>query len=120
MDLSRLLENKKLRSLQQEFNEEAWSDFHDKNINTQDEFYEYIHQWIDNAVMYYSECDAILEGNSEYHYDEHELWGKPENVSQAAYACLYDYLMNHTDLVSWCDMEDALIEAELNDIEGQW
>ena len=50
------------------------------------------------------------KGNSEYHYLEHDLYGKPENISQAAYACLYDYLMDSPDTVTWEQMEIVLNE----------
>jgi len=29
---------------------------------------------------------------------------------------LYDYLMDHTDLVSWCDMEEALDEIDIENV----
>ena len=110
MDLSRSLENNKLRDIQQEIVDGLWYDFHGGNINDQDEFYEYFHQAIENGVIYYSDCEAILKGNWEYHYEEHELWGKPKNIMQAAYACLYDYIINHPDMIAWSDMEEVLTE----------
>ena len=104
--------NKKLIDLQEDFNENAWNDFHNGDINTDDDFYDYMHQYIENAIIYYKDCDAILENNSDYHYHEHDLWGRPDNITQAAYACLYDYLTENDDTVVWSQMEEVLNEAE--------
>ena len=103
--------NKKLIDLQEDFNENAWNDFHGGDINTDDDFYDYMHQYIENAIIYYKDCDAILENNSDYHYHEHDLWGRPDNITQAAYACLYDYLTENDDTVVWSQMEEVLNEA---------
>ena len=103
--------NKKLIDLQEDFNENAWNDFHGGDINTDDDFYDYMHQYIENAIIYHKDCDAILENNSDYHYHEHDLWGRPDNISQAAYACLYDYLTENDDTVVWSQMEEVLNEA---------
>ena len=108
MELYRAIENKKLIDLQQEFTDAAWYDFHNKNINDQDDFYNYFHEYIDNAVIYKSECEEILKGNSEYSYEDHDLFGRPNNVEQAAYGCLYDYLMEHPDTVTFAEMEEVL------------
>lgn len=104
--------NKKLIELQEGFNEDAWNDFHASDIYDSDDLYEYMHQYIENSVIYWAECDAILENNSEYHYNEHDLWGKPATIYQAAYACLYDYLTESDDTVVWSQMEEVLNEAE--------
>ena len=48
--------------------------------------------------------------HSEYNYNEHELWGRPENITQAAYACLYDYIMDHPDTITFDELEKALNE----------
>lgn len=70
-------------------------------------------------MIYTYECEAILENNSEYHYLDHELWGRPENIAQAAYACLYDYIQDSEDIVTWSDMEEALAEAEINTLQDK-
>ena len=111
MELYLSLQNKKLIELQQDFNEEAWNDFHNANINTQDDFYDYFHTFIDNAVIYTSDCELILAGNSEYNYDSHDVFGRPNSIEQAAYSCLYDYIMHHDDTVTWEEMEHVLNEA---------
>jgi len=110
MELYRKLENTKLYEIDQSFSEDAWHAFHNGDINNQDDFYDFFHEWIDNAVIYTSDCEAILGGNSEYHYLEHDIYGRPENISQAAYACLYDYLYFSPDTVTFADMETVLNE----------
>lgn len=103
--------NKELNSLQEDFNNEVWNDFHGGEINSHDDFYEYLHNYIDTAVIYYNNCNAILEDNSDYHYLEHDLFSRPNNITQAAYACLYDYLTEHDDTVVWSQLEEVLNEG---------
>ena len=107
-----MTQNTELTELQQEFNENAWNDFHGGDINNSDDFYDYLHQYIDNAVIYTRNCELILVNNSDYHYHEHDLWGRPNNINQAAYACLYDYLTENDDTVVWSEMEEVLNEAK--------
>lgn len=110
MNLYRLLENTKLREMDTKLSEYLWHEFHASNINDQDEFYDLLHEWIDNQVIYTSDCEAILENNSEYHYEDHDLYGRPNNIMQAAFACLYDYIMESPDTVTFADMEELLNE----------
>ena len=110
MSLKFSLQNTKLFEMDQSFSEDAWHAFHQGDINNQDDFYDYFHEWIDNAVIYTHDCEGILEGNSEYHYLEHDVYGRPENIAQAAFACLYDYLMDSPDTVTFDEMEKELKE----------
>lgn len=112
MNLYRLLENTKLREMDAELSIYLWHEFHSGTLKDQDDFYELLHEWLDNQVIYTSDCEAILEGNSEYHYEDHDLWGRPDNIMQAAYACLYDYIMDSPNVVTFADMEEALTETE--------
>tara|TARA_S200002703_G_scaffold23144_3_gene19926 strand:+ start:364 stop:720 length:357 start_codon:yes stop_codon:yes gene_type:complete len=100
--------NRKLHNLLEDFQDSVWHDFHDSDINSQDDFYEYLHNFIDNAVIYTYECEEILEGNSDYHYLEHDIYSRPTNIAQAAYACLYDYLQEEGCLSIWNEMEEVL------------
>jgi hypothetical protein len=111
MDLYLKLENNELRNLHENFRDEIWLAFHQGEINDQDEFYTYFHEYIDNAVIYTSQCELILINNSEYHYEDHDLYSRPNNIHQAAYACLHDYLMDHVDTPNWEQMETELNEA---------
>ena len=112
MELYRTLQNTKLTGMEQELSDEIWDLFHKGEINDQDDFYTLFHEWIDNQVIYYSDCEAILENNSDYHYNEHELWGRPENICEAAYACLYDYIMDNPDVVTFDELEKELNKTE--------
>jgi len=112
MQLHKALENKKLYEIDQSFSEDAWHAFHQADINSQDDFYDFFHEWIDNACIYTSDCEAILESNMEYCFNEHDVYGQPNNVAQAAFACLYDYLMDSPDTVTWAEMEHVLHEAD--------
>ena len=111
MTLAQSISNNKLRDLQENFNEEAWELFHNGTINNEDDFHEYFMDYINNSIIYYSDCDAILEGNSEYHYDDHDVWGKPSDATQAAGSCLYDFLQESDDSVCWSELEAVLNEA---------
>ena len=111
MTLAESISNKALRDLQENFNEEAWELFHNGTINNEDDFHEYFMDYINNSIIYYSDCDAILDGNSEYHYDEHDVWGRPSNSTQAAGSCLYDFLQESDDSVCWSELEAVLNES---------
>ena len=111
MDLYLSIQNKELVDIHEEFTGEVWLAFHQGEINDQDEFYNYLHEYIDNAVIYTDSCEAILNGNSEYHYEDHDLYGRPNNISQASFACLYDYITDHIDTPTWEQMETVLNEA---------
>ena len=63
MDLYLSLENNELRNLHENFRDEVWLAFHQGEVNDQDEFYNYLHEYIDSAVIYTSDCEAILSGN---------------------------------------------------------
>lgn len=111
MSLKFSLQNTKLFEMDQSFSEDAWHAFHNGDIDNQDDFYDFFHEWIDNAVIYTNDCEAILENNSEYHYNEHDVYGRPDNIAQAAYACLYDYLMDSPDMVTYDEMEQTKKET---------
>ena len=105
------ISNKALRDLQENFNEEAWELFHNGTINNEDEFHEYFMDYINTSIIYYSDCDEILKGNSEFHYLDHDVWGRPDNATQAAGSCLYDFLQESDDSVCWSELEAVLNEA---------
>ena len=95
----------------QDFNEHAWHDFHEANINNQDDFYDYFTQWIDNKVTYTFEARSICDNLDADIFAEHEF-GRAENWSQAGYNTLYDCLMDHDDTVTWSEMEHILNESQ--------
>ena len=91
----------------QDFNEDAWYDFHEGAINDQDDFYEYFTQWIDNKVIYNSDAKNICDNLNYDIFAEHEF-GRSKGWSQAGYNALYDCLINHNNTVTWAEMEDLL------------
>jgi len=91
----------------QDFNEDAWYDFHEGAINNQDDFYEYFTQWIDNKVIYNSDAKNICDNLNYDVFAEHEF-GRSKGWSQAGYNALYDCLIDHNDTVTWAEMEDTL------------
>ncbi len=95
----------------QDFNEDAWHDFHEANINDQDDFYEYFTQWIENKVTYTFDAKNICDNLDADIFAEHEF-GRAENWSQAGYNALYDCLMDHDDTVTWDEMEHVLNESQ--------
>jgi hypothetical protein len=94
----------------QDFNDHAWDDFHEANINNQDDFYDYFTQWIENKVTYTFEARDICDNLEADVFAEHEF-GRAENWSQAGYNALYDCLMDHDDTVTWSEMEHILNES---------
>ena len=94
----------------QDFNDDAWYDFHEANINNQDDFYDYFTQWIENKVTYTFDAKNICDNLDADIFAEHEF-GRAENWSQAGYNGLYDCLMDHDDTVTWSEMEHILNES---------
>lgn len=107
--------NKKLSGMENDIADELWYAFHGGDINNSEDFYEYIHEWIDNQVIYTYDCEKILKQNMEYCFDEHDIYGRPENIHQAAYACLYDYIIESDVFDIWEDMEATLAGVEIRD-----
>lgn len=102
------LENEKLKDLLKNFNNKLWNDFRNGKINDLDEYYTNKHEFEDNSCQNTDDCKDILYGNSEYLNLKHFIFGIPSNYSQAAYCCLYDYLNDHPDTVTWEQMENSL------------
>ena len=94
----------------QDFNEDAWHDFHEANINDQDDFYDYFTQWIENKVTYTFDAKNICDNLDADIFAEHEF-GRAENWTQAGYNALYDCLIDHDDTVTWDEMEHVLNES---------
>ena len=97
----------------QDFNEDAWHDFHEANINDQDDFYDYLTQWIDNKVTYTSDARSICDNLEADVFAEHDLYGRADCWGQAGYNALYDCLVDHDDTVTWADMRHEQLKAEI-------
>lgn len=103
--------NNEADKLVHEFNDEAWYAFHHGEINNDDDFYNFQHNWIETKVIYTSECKEICSNLDYDIFHEHDLFGKAENWSQAAYCAIYDLFNEHADLVKWDEMEEVLKES---------
>ena len=56
-----------------------------------DSVWEYIHHEIDSAVMYYTDCVAIVLALQFWDWEENEF-GRIDNISQLAWVALYDFV----------------------------
>ena len=87
-----------------EFNDDMWLLWHDGTIDDDDDFYNQKHEWIDNKVIYTYECKKICDELDYDIFEDHDLFGKAENWSQAAFAALYDLLNEHDDALTYDEM----------------
>jgi len=88
-----------------EFNDDMWLMYHDGTIDNDDDFHDQQHQWIDNKVIYTYESKQICDALDYDIFEEHEVFGKAENWSQAAYAAIYDLLNDHNDALTYDKMK---------------
>jgi len=95
-----------------DFNEEMWNLYHNGTIDNHDDFYNQKHEWIDNKVIYTHESKQICDALDYDIFEEHDIYGKANNWSQAAYAALYDLLNDHNDALTYDEMK--LQEEEAN------
>lgn len=87
-----------------EFNDDMWLLWHDGTIDNDDDFYNQKHEWIDNKVIYTYEARKICDELDYDVFQDHDLFGKAENWSQAAFAALYDLLNEHDDALTYDEM----------------
>ena len=88
-----------------EFNDDMWYLYHNGTIDNSDDFYNQKHEWIDNKVIYTYECKKICDALDYDIFEEHTVFGKANNWSQAAFAALYDLLNDHNDALTFNEME---------------
>lgn len=88
-----------------EFNDDMWLMYHDGTIDNENDFWEQKHQWIDNKVIYTYESKQICDALEYDIFEDHDIFGKAENWSQAAYAAIYDLLNNHNDALTYEEMK---------------
>ena len=77
------------------YKEENWyNDIIDRLLSHkdmhQDQFYDLLHEEIDNMVIYNSDSHRIVDDLNYDVFQEHDVFGRADNISQAAYAALYD------------------------------
>tara|TARA_B100000212_G_C27273712_1_gene489956 strand:+ start:260 stop:568 length:309 start_codon:yes stop_codon:yes gene_type:complete len=88
-----------------EFNDDMWLMYHDGTVDDEDDFYNEMHEWIENKVIYTYECKKICDELDYDIFEEHDVFGKANNWSQAAFAALYDLLQDHNDALTFNEME---------------
>ena len=88
-----------------EFNDDMWVMYHDGTIDNENDFWEQKHQWIDNKVIYTYESKQICDALEYDIFEDHDIFGKAENWSQAAYAAIYDLLNDHNDALTYDKMK---------------
>lgn len=88
-----------------EFNDNMWLMYHDGTIDNENDFWEQKHQWIDNKVIYTYESKQICDALEYDIFEDHDIFGKAENWSQAAYAAIYDLLNDHNDALTYDEMK---------------
>jgi len=106
--------NTKLDALTHDFTDEVWDLFHKGEINNTDEIYESLHTYCDNAVIYNHECQEILQdANMDYCFHDHHVFGKPENIYQAAYVCVFDYITESAEFSTMVnEIENAIHQLQ--------
>ena len=88
-----------------EFNDDMWLMYHDGTIDNDDDFFDQMNQWIDNKVIYTYECKKICDELEYDIFEDHDIFGKANNWSQAAYAAIYDLLNDHEDALTYNEMK---------------
>jgi len=66
------------------------------NIQSLEDIYDEMHDAIDNACIYYSDCFDICKELNATQFDEYDMECK--NISQLAYAALYQYTMDELNV----------------------
>ena len=95
-----------------DFNDDMWNLYHNGTIDNIDDFWDEKNTWIDNQVIYTYECKEICDKLDYDVFEEHDVFGKANNWSQAAYAAIYDLLNEHNDALTYDKMK--LQEEEAN------
>lgn len=78
------------------------------NIQSSEDYYEYIQQEIDTACIYYSDCFAICLELGATDFTAYGI--ECNNIGQLAYACLSEYVDQNIDV----DFVDDLINQPKN------
>lgn len=108
----------KIDELAQEFSDDAWDEFHNGNINNEDELHDFKRQWIDDKTIYTHDCKKYVDDLNYDVFEEHEIFGRAENWSQAGYNAIFDALYESYYTVSWPDMEHILNKTEQDLIQA--
>ncbi len=82
-----------------------------EQIDDIDQAWDWIHQSIDSAVIYYADCFEIVRELGFTDWEGNEF-GPITNISQAAYAALYEHVNENIDLT---EVEQAIENKVEND-----
>lgn len=74
-----------------DFIENLKSEILNHNFTTLDELEEFIHQQLDNEVIYYSDCFDIIKVLNFTNFEDN-IFGECKDVCQAAYCALYNLI----------------------------
>ena len=88
-----------------DFNNTMRQQWSDGVVHDEDGFYQEFHDYCDNAVIYTYQAKLYCELLDYDIFAEHDIWGKADNWSQAGYAALYDFLMEHDDVLTFDELE---------------
>lgn len=69
-----------------------------RNDNPSDKW-GYIHEEIDNAVIYYTDCVAIVASLQYWDWEENEM-GRIDNITQLAWVALYEYVVDNIKIAA--------------------
>jgi len=81
-------------------------------LKSEDEIFDFINSYLDNMVIYYSDCFAICKALGFTDFTGHEL-GEINNICQAAYCALYDFT---NEEFNYSEIEEAIKQKEEEEI----
>lgn len=88
------------------------SDVKNGYLTDNDEIYDHIHSFIDNSVIYYSDCFDICKALNFTDFTGHEF-GEINGICQAAFCALYDWV---NEEFSYFEIEEAIDAKQLEGI----
>jgi hypothetical protein len=81
------------------------------NLCDMDEAWTFIHEAIENEIIYYADCFDICKDLNFTDFTGHEL-GDATNICQAAYFALYDWINEQFD---FSEIEEAIEAKQLEE-----
>lgn len=80
----------------EELEKEIVNEINKGNIQSSDDYYTYMHNELDTACIYYSDCFDICKELSATDFTAYDM--ECNTISQLAYAALYEYTLNELDV----------------------
>jgi hypothetical protein len=87
------------------------SDVKNGYLTDTNEIWDYIHSYLDNSVIYYSDCFDICKALNFTDFTNHEF-GEINGICQAAYFALYDWVNEEFDQ---SEIEEAIEAKQLEE-----